>query len=50
MTGWLKYAIGIVGGASLYAIGYEITKMIVESLREKRTAAKNTEKINLSGT
>jgi hypothetical protein len=49
MTEWLKYAIGIIIGAVLYAIGYEITKSVIDTIREKRIAVKKKEKINLSG-
>ena len=49
MAEWLKYAIAILIGASLYAIGYEITKSVIDTIREKRVTVKKKEKIDLSG-
>jgi len=49
MAEWLQYAIGILIGAILYAIGYEITKAVIDAIREKRITVKKKEKIDLSG-
>ena len=49
MAEWLQYAIGILIGAILYAIGYEITKAVIDTIREKRITVKKKEKIDLSG-
>ena len=50
MAEWIQYAIGIVIGAILYAIGYEITKALIDSIREKTITVRKKEKIDLSGT
>ena len=50
MTEWLQYAVWVIVGAILYAVDYEITKAIIDSIREKRIAVKKKEKIDLSGT
>jgi hypothetical protein len=49
MTEWIKYAVGIVLGAILYAIGYEITKAVIDAIKEKRISIRKKEKIDLSG-
>lgn len=49
MTEWIQYAAAIVIGAVLYAIGYEITKAIIDYIREKKITVKKKEKIDLSG-
>ena len=46
---WLWLVITTVAGAVLYAIGYEITKAIIENIRERRISVIKREKINLSG-
>jgi len=50
MSEWLRYAIGVLTGAILYAIGYEASKSVIDSIREKRITVRKKEKINLSGT
>lgn len=49
MTEWIQYAAAIVIGAVLYAIGYEITKAIINYIREKKITVRKKEKIDLSG-
>ena len=49
MTEWLRYAIGIFIGATLYAIGYEISKSVIDTIKNKSIAIKRREKVNLSG-
>jgi len=50
MIEWLKNAVWIVLGAILYAIGYEITKAIIDNIKEKRLSVRKEEKIDISGT
>jgi len=50
MLDWIKYAGAIVIGAILYAIGYEVTKAIIDRIRAKNITVRKKEKIDLSGT
>jgi len=50
MTEWLRYAILVILGAILYAIGYESTKSIIDNIKAKIIAVREKEKIDLSGT
>lgn len=50
MAQWIQYAVVIVIGAILYAIGYEITKAVIDAIREKRITVSKKERIDLSGT
>ncbi|MCU0849726.1 MAG: hypothetical protein MUC80_00425 [Candidatus Thermoplasmatota archaeon] len=48
MYEWLQYGGLILLGAILYAIGYEVTKIFIDYLKEKSSSVKTTGKINLS--
>jgi hypothetical protein len=49
MIDW-QNVIWIVVGAVLYAIGYKITEIIIDEIKEKKIRVRKKEKIDLSGT
>jgi hypothetical protein len=50
MLDWLGYGVILLAGAVLYAIGYEVTKGIIEDIRAKGASGLREKGTNLSGT
>ncbi len=50
MLAILSYAIAIIGGAILYAIGYKTVEAIFEHFKERGLPFGQSDKVNLSGT